>query len=131
MFVFFDPDTLRVNHVVMMAPPNYKDFLAGAPDQHWAESEETMTLEEIEVMSDRTIRRRVPMSLTVTSGKVNEPTTIAGVPQGAAITFNGKSMGVMDASGVLEFTPTTGGTYRLRFEASGYITKEISIEIGT
>ncbi len=131
MFVFFDPDTLRVHHVVMMAPPNYRDFLADAPDQHWAETEETMTMEEIEVMPDRSLRRRAPMSLTVTSGKVNEPAIIAGVPEGAAITFNGKSMGAMDASGALEFTPTTGGTYRLRFEASGYITKEIAIEVAT
>ncbi len=131
MFVFFDPDSLRVDHVVMMAPPNYRDFLADAPDQHWAETDETMTMEEIEVMPDRTVRRRVPMQLAVRSGKVNEPATIAGVPEGCSIKFNDKPMGVMDASGVLEFTPSTGGTYRLRFEASGYITKEIVIEVGT
>lgn len=129
MFIFYNPETLRVDHVVTYAPPDYSKFLSRMGDQHWVETNEEFKMEEIEILPDRTLRRRVPMSLEAPSSlRVGVSSMITGVPEGAKVFVNGTLQGVMDSSEVLDFTLETGGQYHFRFECSGYITKEITLE---
>jgi len=131
MFVFFDPTSRRVNHVITIAPEGYAEFLKENPleNEAWIEIEEEIPFLEIEVMKDLTVRRRVPMPLEYpTVVKVGEEFLIKNVPTGITISVNDAEMGVMDDSDVLEFTAGTGGFYRFKFEGTGYIPKEITIE---
>lgn len=131
MFVFFDRVTRAVQHIVTLHPIDYADWLRDnwPQSEDWLETDEAYRLEEIEVLPDKTLRRRQPMTLTypqtVTTGV---EFAIGGVPAGVSIIVNGAALGVMDDSGVLEFTAQTGGAYRFRFEGPGYITQEISLE---
>jgi hypothetical protein len=141
MFIFYDPETLKSNHIVAVAPPNYGEFLKTQPNLHWIETDETFSIEEIEILPDLTLRRRVPMQISVAHSRVDYETRMVdipeyeiqvfGIPKGAIIYFDNQDAGIMDESGVMEFTTSIAGTYKLRFEASGYITKEISIEVGS
>lgn len=131
MFVFFDPETRRVHHVVHMHPIDYGKWLENNPPQNedWVETNQDFAFEEIEVLPDKTLRRRQPMTLDyprIVQTGVEFP--ITGVPEGVTIVVNGAEEGVMDASNLLEFTAGVGGRYRFRFEGPGYIAQEIEIE---
>lgn len=129
MFIFYNPNTLRVIHVITIAPPNYAEFLKTQPDQHWIETQDEYRPEEIEILPDLTIRRRALLNLSYPSSlTVNIESSIAGVPEGAAISINGGLQGTMDDSTVLEFTPQTEGSYRFVIECSGYIKKDFTLE---
>ena len=129
MFVFYNATTLTIDHVVHMAPPNYAAFLATRPDLTWAQTDQKLSPKEIEILPNKTIGKRVAMTLTPTLAKAGSQSTVAGVPPGATISFNGAAQGVMDASGLLEFTPTTAGTYKITITCTGYIKQELSLEI--
>lgn len=130
MFVFYDPDTLKLIHAVIIAPPEYRDFLLTKPDEHWIETEENITPEEVEIMPDKTIRRRVPMNISAPDTVVlGEITNITGIPEGVSISVNGTSQGIMDNSQHIEFEPKISGEYIFRFEGSGYINQEKVIEV--
>lgn len=131
MFIFFEPSTRRVTNVVTYAPENYRQFLEAnpSPDEDWVETQDDYRFEEIEVNADKTVSRRQPMLIdgpsSVTTGAAF---LINDVPEGVSILVNGELMGTMDDSGALEFTAETGGLYHFRFEGSGYITKELTVE---
>lgn len=130
MFVFYDPNTLKLIHAVIIAPPEYKEFLSTKPDEHWIETDENITPEEVEIMPDKTIRRRVPMNISAPNTIVlGQAQNITGIPEGVSINVNGTSQGVMDSSHIIEFDPQMSGTYVFRFEGSGYITQEKTIEV--
>lgn len=129
MFIFYDQNTLRINHVVLHAPPNYAEFLQTIPDQHWIESDFDGGIDEIELMSDLSIRKRQRMNIGYPSSlKVTEEASISNIPFGTTIFINGTRQGTMDQSQVLEFIPQTGGSYTFKFECSGYMTEEFSLE---
>lgn len=131
MFIFFNRNTRRVNNVVLYAPENYRQFLEENPDpnEDWLETDENLAFEEIEVLSDKTVRRRAPLMLEVPSSvTVGTEFVIGGIPAGLSIHVNNELLGTMDESGSLEFTAETGGFYHFRFEGSGYITKELTVE---
>jgi hypothetical protein len=129
MFIFYNPNTRRAIHIVTIAPPNYAEFLATQPDQHWIETNESYRPDEIEILPDLSIRRRAPLDLSYPSSlTVDVESTIAGMPEGAEISINGELQGIMDDSSVLEFTPQTEGSYRFVIECSGYIKKDFTLE---
>ena len=129
MFVFYDPNSLKLLHVVVIAPPDYREFLSTQPDQSWVETDEDYAPEEIEIVPDHSIRRRQRMNIvapdTVEVGQICQ---IAGVPVGVTILVNGEVYGTMDSEPNIEFEPKTGGTYTFRFEGSGFIAQEKTIE---
>jgi hypothetical protein len=129
MFVFYNPTTLAIDHVVHMAPPNYAAFLATRPDLTWVQTDLKLSPKEIEILPNKTVGKRVAMTLTPTLAKAGLESTVAGIPPGAAITFNGAVQGVMDASGLLEFTPATAGVYKITITCTGFIKEELSLEI--
>jgi hypothetical protein len=130
MFIFYDPNTLKMVHAVIIAPPEYREFLLTKQDEHWIETDENITPEEVEVMPDKTIRRRVPMNISAPNiVSVGELHTITGVPEGISISVNGVNQGVMDSSQHIEFEPQIAGEYIFRFEGSGYIALEKKIEV--
>jgi hypothetical protein len=129
MFIFYNPNTLKVVHVITIAPPNYAEFLETQPDQHWIETQDEYRVEEIEILPDLTLGRRALLNLSYPSSlTVDVESTVAGVPEGAAISINGELQGIMDDSTTLEFTPQTEGSYRFVIERSGYIKKDFTLE---
>jgi hypothetical protein len=132
MFVFFDRETRKVINVVHLAPINYEEHLEANRDPlyDWVKCEEAMSFEEIEVLEDKTIRRRKSMSLKYPDQppKIGVEFPIEGIPVGVNVFVNDRLFGPMDEAQMLDFTPQTGGVYKFRFEGSGYLPKEISIE---
>lgn len=130
MFVFYNPETLKVIHLITLAPPDYKSFLSTQPDQHWIETDEEYSIEEIDITPELKLVRRIQMSVTgPDSIPLGSIMNFAGVPEGANIFVNDAELGVMDASGSLEITAETAGYYTFRFEAKGFITKEMTVEV--
>jgi hypothetical protein len=129
MFVFYDPATYQVQHIINVAPPTYQEFLEQEGITNFILTNETIPINEIEVLPDLTIRQRVPMGLVIPPAlTVNVESIIAGVPDGSLISINGVAQGTMDASTTLEFTPQTEGSYRFEIECSGYIKKDFTLE---
>lgn len=129
MFVFYEPSSLKIIHIVTHAPENYGEFLKDIPDQYWIEAEIIDPIDEIELTPELTIRRRQPMSIVHPDQLlVGVESTISNIPMGISIFINGEPQGVMDQSETLEFTPQTGGNYTFKFEGSGYIKKEFNLE---
>jgi hypothetical protein len=63
MFVFFDPETRAVRHIVTLHPANYGEWLAANPPegQRWAETSEDIPFEDIEILEDFTVQRRATL----------------------------------------------------------------------
>jgi hypothetical protein len=129
MFVFYEPETLKILHLVTLAPPDYADFLRTSNEENWFEADFDGDISEMEIMSDMTLRKRQHMSVIYSQPfKVGVESVISNIPNGVTVYINNIGQGVMDQSESLEFTPETGGIYTFRFEGSGFVTKEISIE---
>jgi hypothetical protein len=130
MFIFYNPDTLKIDHIVIYAPPEYKEFISSQPNQHWLEIDETYEPDEIELTSDLQVIRRISMDILYPEKVLpTEVITITNVPETASITINEVLSGTMDNSRVLEITPNNSGFYKFKFEASGYLPKEITVEV--
>lgn len=54
MFVFYNPTTLRVDHIVIHAPEGYRETIQG---HHWIETDEDIPPEEIQITEDKKIIR--------------------------------------------------------------------------
>lgn len=65
-------------------------------------------------------------SLTVTLGA---DILFSNVPEGASITMDEQTLGVMDNSGALDVTPTVAGTHRFTFSLATFMNEDFSIEV--
>lgn len=129
MFIFYHPETRDVQHVVLYAAIDYRHHLETENITNWVETDEDIAYDEIEVLPDLTIARRQRMIINApTTINLGETAEIVGVPEGVSVHINEIDNGLMDDSGVIEFTPETGGLYRFSFKGSGYIAQEITIE---
>ena len=71
------------------------------------------------------------MTITCASLSVTMPADIqfSGVPEGALITMDGQTLGIMDNSGSLDVTPTVAGTHQFTFSLTHFMNKDFSIEV--
>lgn len=98
--------------------PNYHFFV------------DPISIEEVQVNADRSVHRRTPMNIQApSSATVGDTVSVSGIPPGTLVTFDGKELGVMDDSGVLEFEAKSVGPHRFDFRASDYVPMEITIEV--
>jgi hypothetical protein len=135
MFIFYNATDLSIHHVIDHHPENYESFLASRSDVGaWIKTDEVIPLNEIYLVKNgggevtATRKTAFPEITAPTSMTVGAEITLTGILEGAGVFINGMSYGAMDATGTLEFTATTAGTYNFRFEKLGFTTKEISIE---
>src|SRR6478609_9457689 len=126
MFIFYNADTLAIHHVVEFHPPTYGEYLAGKSDVGpYIEHPEVIPFIELYLTKNGsgevTASRRAPAPDIVppTSLKVNVEATFTGVPAGTNVNVNSATLGVMDSTGILEFTPLAAGFYRFLFEKDG------------
>lgn len=93
-------------------------------------------LKEIQLTPHPTIAGQVVVSQKIAMGavlaspqvKLGQSVLIDKVPTGATITSNGETLGVMDSSQQLEFTPGTAGFYVLKLTMVGYLNQELNVE---
>ena len=132
MIIIYDPDTLTPWQIVHHADREYLAWLESNSGHSYVMTEERMTPEEIEVIRTPegvALRRRVPLpEISCETLRVGQERTLSGIPEGVSVFVNGAAPVVMDASGTLEITASTAGFYVFRFEGSGWITREISLE---
>jgi hypothetical protein len=58
MIVFYNPETLAVNHVVVNAPDDYMTSLKSQPELYWLETAEDIPPEEIYITRDKKVGRQ-------------------------------------------------------------------------
>ena len=58
MFIFYNPESLNVEHIVVYAPDDYKEFLEKQGDQNWIEAETDIPVSEIALDANKNIIRR-------------------------------------------------------------------------
>ena len=126
MFVFYDDKTLTVRHVVYSYPENYRDFAVGHPDS-FIQRDQPMNVDDIVLQRNQSsqaveIVHRLRMSLT------QQGQHITGIPQDTVMTINNSPLGVMDASGEVELTFPTPGTYKLALTHPHYFSEELTFE---
>lgn len=130
MFIFYNPDTLKIDHVVIYAPPEYKEFISSQSNQNWLEVDETYEPDKLEITPDLKVICRTNMDIMFPEKVLpDEVIIITNIPETASISINGVLSGVMDSSGILEVTPSNSGFYKFNFDASGYLPKEITVEV--
>ena len=130
MIVFYHSTSLAPVHIVTIYAEDYLKFIESTPQQwpHFVIPNAQLRPEEIEILPGPTWRRRQPMPVVAPMQiNVGANFVISGVPSGAEIYLNGASCGTADGSEI-DMELGVAGFYRLRFECSGYITKEITIE---
>jgi len=130
MIIHYAPGTLSVIHTLTQWTPEYMDYLA--TQQNWIEWHGAASIDQIRLqMVDGVVtvviipRMEIVAPTTMTVG---QEATFTAVPDGTTIFVNGTELGVMDASGALEFTPNTGGAYTFSFRHPNYVTSEVQRE---
>jgi hypothetical protein len=58
MFIFYNPQSLNIEHIVVYAPENYKEFLVQQGEQNWIEAETDIPVSEIALDANKNIIRR-------------------------------------------------------------------------
>jgi hypothetical protein len=58
MFIFYNPQSLNVEHIVVYAPEGYKEFLVQQGEHNWIEAETDIPASEIALDANKNIIRR-------------------------------------------------------------------------
>ena len=134
MFIFYDPATLAVSHTLTGFSQIVTDFNRTMPNQ--VETAENIPVDEIYLTraADNSIvvSRLTPFSSDLVApigATVNQSLVFKPIPLGTAISINGASLGVMDSTGELDFTPQNGGQYVITLTLTGYKQKDITFEV--
>jgi hypothetical protein len=132
MIVFYDPVTLIPVHVIYDADQSFLAHHKSLSD-HWAETRERIPHEHIGLRKNTDgvigVYRLETFAIIMPNRFVaGEEAVLSAIPSGAAISIEGEPKGMMDESGVLEFTPHTAGCYTIEFSREGYKTTRYTIE---
>ena len=128
MIVFYLPNSLEITHIVSTHQQAYVDFLNtdynGA--EKWVQTIDDLTSDQIALKMDESgvvivfPRSKMPL--------VQNAQHITGIPQNTVMTINNSPLGVMDASGEVELTFPTPGTYKLALTHPHYFSEELTFE---
>lgn len=130
MIVHYDPTTSVVTHSVQVYPEGYVDFLKKDPSQRFVVFDKPVPHELAGVDKDGKGFVKGRMVLTHPQKvSLGQPAKVIGIPEGTAITFNGKSAGVMTADPALDLSLKTIGKFKIVFEHPRYVKEEITIEV--
>lgn len=133
MLAFFDPASREVVHLVTDHSDEYLNWALNPATTHaypYVLINDRMPMEHIEILPDHSVRRRVPM---LVSGPpqvfAGDRFQIVGVPNSARVFIDSAEIGEMDASGVLDLTLETPARYVITLDCSGFIRKELHVEV--
>lgn len=135
MLITYDPATLSVLHAIYYAHFSVIEFQRSQPNTIEYTGAD-IPVEDILLTKDATgtiiVGRLQQFSSDLVApigATVNQSLVFKPIPIGTAISINGASLGVMDSTGELDFTPQNGGQYVITLTLIGYKQKDITFEV--
>ena len=130
MIIIYDPVTLSVKYTVNQYAPEFVEKIGAV--ESFIEWDELASIQQIKLSSTAdgigvSVLPFMPVSRPEAL-HVGVEAVFSGVPEGASVSVNGELAGVMDAAGILEFTPEMDGVYAFRFEHPDFVTYEARLE---